>query len=480
MDHVTSTSSSIGARARYWEPYAAMVLDKDSLNEGVDRLLNDDAVGLVVLINRYDGVDLPGDACHVLVIDGLPEPVRGLDRLDQAQLVESTALIARQVQRLEQGMGRATRSNEDHCVVLLLGARLGERLYSPAARANLSPATRTQLELSERVAEELEGTELSDLLEVIYQCFERDEDWVRVSRAVLAPLRYSPVVVSDLAVASRTAFDLAAAHEFRSAVSTLQTAVDAASGSLKGYLLQQMAAYLHHVDPAAAQQTQLAANRSNRNVLRPMNGVAYERLTAPAGDQAAAACQWLQTRYATSTELLLGVNAMLGDLDWGPRTAAFEGAWADLAWHFGLAGQEPERDTGRGPDGLWALGNGEFIVCEAKSEAKPNHPVYKRDAEQLSNSMDWFRENYPATVATPLMVHPQAGFDSRAGIPTGCRVVTTNKLSDLRAAVFRFSAELADTDCFRDPSRVRALLQVHGFTAVSFLSRYSDGARRQR
>jgi hypothetical protein len=35
---------------------------------------------------EYDGVDLPGDACHVLVIDGLPEALDGIERVDAAQL----------------------------------------------------------------------------------------------------------------------------------------------------------------------------------------------------------------------------------------------------------------------------------------------------------------------------------------------------------------------------------------------------------
>lgn len=85
---------------------------------------------------------------------------------------------------------------------------------------------------------------------------------------------------------------------------------------------------------------------------------------------------WLQSRYPSSTDLALGMRALLDDLDWGPRTKAFEQAWADLAWHLGLAGQRPERDTGRGPDGLWAL-PAQFLVCEAKSNAKHDHPVYK-------------------------------------------------------------------------------------------------------
>jgi len=34
--------------------------------------LKKEHVGLVVLVNRYDGIDLPDDACRILVIDGLP------------------------------------------------------------------------------------------------------------------------------------------------------------------------------------------------------------------------------------------------------------------------------------------------------------------------------------------------------------------------------------------------------------------------
>lgn len=467
------------ARARYWEAYATLVLDKDNLAEGVGQLRDNPALGLVVLVNRYDGVDLPGDACHVLVVDGLPEALDGMERLDQSQLSGSDALVARQVQRLEQGMGRATRSNEDYCVVVLLGARLAERLYGTGARQSFSPATRAQLELSENIATELEGSSLDDLRDVIDQCLDRDRDWVRASRSVLAPLRYGSARVAESAKAGRTAFDLAAGREYRAAVDALQPAVNAAEDStLKGYLLQQLAAYLHHVDPVAAQQTQLAANRLNRNVLRPLDGVAYERLTVPAQEQGATASSWLQAHYATATELVLGMNALIADLDWGPRTEAFEQAWSDLAYHIGLAGQQPERDTGRGPDGLWAMTGGDFLVCEAKSEAKPDHPVYKRDAEQLSNAMDWFRAEYAGMGGTPVLIHPRREFHAKAAIPTGCRVITLTKLSDLRTNIERLSTALADTDSFRDARRVSQLLTTHGLNASAFVARYTLKARR--
>jgi len=467
------------ARAKYWEPYAALVLDKDNLADGVARMRTDSEVGLVVLVNRYDGVDLPGDACHVLVLDGLPEALDGQARLDLSQLAGSRLLLARQVQRLEQGMGRATRSNEDYCVVMLLGARLAERLHGSLARSSFSPATRAQLDLSEAVATELEGSELEGLHDVIDQCLSRDKSWIAASRGVLAPLRYDPATVSASAIAGREAFDLATAREYREACKALQPAVDAAEDNAsKGFLQQQLSVYTHPIDPVGAQQLQLAANRNNRNLLRPMDGVTYERLSAPGLEQGAAGSSWLQQRYATTTELLLGFSALLSDLDWGPHTKLFEQAWSDLAWHIGMAGQRPERDIGRGPDDLWAMPGPHFLVCEAKSNAKDDHPVYKSDAEQLSNAMDWFRGQYPGLLSTPILIHPQAKFDTRAAVPTGCQVVTTAKLAGLRDAVSRLAQRLADQNAFRDVARVGALLNAHGLTASSFVARHTVEARR--
>lgn len=468
-----------GPRADLWRPHAALVLDRTNLADGVERLRAEPRLGLVVLVNRYDGVDLPGDACHVLVIDGLPEALDGVERLDQAQLSGSAALVARQVQRLEQGMGRAVRSNEDHCVVVLLGARLAERLHGPGARDAFSPATRAQLDLSEAIAEDLRGIPLSGLRDIIDQCLGRDAGWVAASRSVLATLRYGPAKVSAVATASRQAFDLAAGREYRSAARALQPALDAAAADVvsKGYLLQQTAAYQHHVDPAGAQQTQLAANRLNRNLLRPRDGIDYEKLPTPALEQGAAASSYLQQRYGTANDLLLGLAALGNDLDWGHRTKAFEQAWSDLAWHLGLAGQTPEADTGRGPDGLWALTGRDFAVVEAKSRAVATHPVYKDDAEQLSNSMDWFRAAYPGMNATPVLVHPKSRFDKQAAVPTGCRVVTTEKLDGLRDTVRRYATGLADQDTFRDPQRLSALLATLGLTANVFLDRHTVAAR---
>jgi Rad3-related DNA helicase len=119
-------------------------------------------------------VDLPGDACRVLVIDGLPQAYSGIERREALALADSEAMVGRQIQRLEQGMGRGVRANDDHCVVLLLGSRLTQLVHSPRGHSRLGPATRAQLDLSHQVARQLEGQGADELLAVARQCIRRD------------------------------------------------------------------------------------------------------------------------------------------------------------------------------------------------------------------------------------------------------------------------------------------------------------------
>lgn len=455
-----------------------MVLDKTNLSQGVATMRANPRSGLYVFLNRYDGVDLPGDACHVLVIDGLPEALGGIERVESAQLSGTGLLVARQVQRLEQGMGRATRSNEDHCVVFLLGERLAERLHGPHARASFSPATRAQIELSEEIGDLIYGTDTDALRQAAQQCLDRDPEWLAANRARLATLRYEPARVTPIAIGGRHAFERAAVRDYRGALAALQDSInETADPVVKAYVKQQYAAYQHHLDPTGAQQSQKSANTANRNLLRPMEGAQYEKITAPTYAQGAAAVSYLQETYASSNKLLIGLNALLSDLNWGPRTTAFEQAWSELALVLGFASQQPEQETGRGPDGLWAVAGGKFHVVEAKSGSVHTHPVYKDDEKQLSNAMDWFIAEY-TTVATgtPVLIHPKARFDKKAAVPTGCRVVTLEKLTQLRDTVKQLAVELAETDAFRDPDRTSRLLVAHRLTAEEFLDKYSVAA----
>ena len=318
-------------RADFWKDVANQVLDKDTIHDGVDQL-KAGHVGLTVLINKYDGIDLPGEACELLVIDGVPEVYGLSERLDMLLLDGTRRQLVRQVQRIEQGMGRGVRSSDDHCVVLLLGGKLTQRLHQPEAEEMFSSATRAQIALGKEVAVQVRGKSMGELEPILDLCLEQEDQWVQAGRnAVLNAPPISGAHLDENQVKLREAFDAARISRHDIAINKAQEAVNGTTeAQVKGYLKQQLAEYTNLTNPAKAQEIQLAALSLNSRLLKPMAGATYNKLSAPATGQAAAAVAFMQ-RFLQGNDLVIWVNGLLDDLDWGEEgTKRFEAAMLEL------------------------------------------------------------------------------------------------------------------------------------------------------
>ena len=137
-------------RARFWDPSGNLTATRDNI-ETIVPSMKAGHVGLVVFVNRYDGVDLPGDACRMLVIDGLPPLHTEYEKYAQSIDANSSILLRQQVQRIEQGMGRGVRSNSDSCCIVLMGDQLADVLLRNKGVSFFSTATNVQFELSKDV-----------------------------------------------------------------------------------------------------------------------------------------------------------------------------------------------------------------------------------------------------------------------------------------------------------------------------------------
>lgn len=441
------------------------IIYADGVADTVEQLRNG-IVGLVVLVNKYDGIDLPGDACRVLVIDGLPEAFSGEERLETQLTSHTSGTDDRQVQRIEQGMGRGVRSNEDHCVVFLLGARLTQLVYDPDTLARFSPATQAQLQQSRQMAGGLENEPLSAIIDVARQALDRDPAWVTYARRGLSHVPPSPGHVSAAAIARRAAFDRAVAGDLAGAAEALSEGIaKTADIRQQGWLLEQKATYVDRTNPAEAQKILTAARAKNTSVLRPLVGNTYQKLSG-SDHQAIAACDYLTQRYKDKVEIRMGIEALLEDLRFDPqRTDEFEQALVDLALHIGLAAQRPEHDIGQGPDDLWALGQLKYWVIEAKSGATAKL-IQKAYINQLAGSMNWFDRQYDASVsALPILVHPSDTLAKDASAPTGARVITESRMDALRSAVRDFADALVTAGRWDQPDAINALLVGHKLRA---------------
>ena len=465
--------------AEDWEDEADQVLVGDRVANGIEKLRKG-PVGLTVLVNRYDGIDLPGDACRVLAIVDLPEVSSYTDLVDSEVLSGTAVNLRRQLERIEQGMGRGIRSNDDYCAVLLLGPKLTSRLRSPEGMAMLTPATSAQLGLSRRIANKLDKPSINEIKNVILQCVDRDPDWIKLSKKVLVRLKATDELRLDRGkLAIRAAFDSARANQHNKAVATLDSAIDATpDGQVKAWLLSRKAAFQHPMDADGAQHTLVAAHGMEPGVIKPMHGTTYKRLTPATGKQATALIANHDGRFIDPTNMKLFADQLCGDLQFKSAAAGkFEAAVNDLAWFIGFRGQRPERDYKEGPDNLWALPNGSFLVIECKNGVTSGEGISKRDAGQLGQSVAWFSGRYLASTGVPIIIHHDHTLGQGASVVPGMRVIASTHLEKLRNNLRGFAKQLVNPDFARSASEVAKRLAQFELNADAFVNAFSVPVR---
>ncbi len=470
-------------RLRFWADAADLIVKAENLEAAVDQL-KAGHVGLVVMLNKYDGIDLPNDACRILVMDGLPQARRSYEQVEMNMLAGSEHFIGRQVQRIEQGMGRGIRANDDYCVVLLMGSSLTRAMFTMGAKEMLSPATRAQLSKSLEIAEQL-GSGLGELDSAVDVCLQQGLDWKRVAREAVANVTYAPTgTVRSIAVAQRTAFDSASIRDYAKSEEALQTVINEVApkepDSVLGWLKWQLAEYVQFSDAVRAQQILKSALTKNRRLTLPIDGLDYERLDAREMQQANNVVWTYRPFLGKKTELLVRLNAALDDLVFIPDNAnVFEAAMQEVAAFIGFKAQRPELEFKRGPDVLWAVGNLKYYVIECKSGAITDK-IAKHYANQLSGSIDWFHQRYDHTcTATPILVHPSRVLEPAATGHADMRILTEEGLASFKTAIKAFCTAAAGSLDNLNAARVQQLLEHHKLTSDRLLAAYTVTAVRK-
>lgn len=143
------------------------------IEESLDSFTDEESAALI-LANRYDGIDLPGDACRLVVLDGLPVAVNLLERF-LLQRLSATALLSERMRtRFTQGVGRATRGEGDWCAVLVTSREAYDFCARGEVRELLHPELQGELRFGLEQSRERDADDLLALLDVL---LERDEEW---------------------------------------------------------------------------------------------------------------------------------------------------------------------------------------------------------------------------------------------------------------------------------------------------------------
>lgn len=475
------------SRAKFWDKKGLRTATKDNIDQIVEVLKRGKHIGKVIFVNRYDGIDLPGDACRMLVIDGLP-PLNSIkDRYIQSVAPQSTILLREQVQRIEQGMGRGVRSNDDECCIVLMGDELTDVLSRNRGIDYFSAATRCQYDLSKQlwgllVSETGSKPTIDQIFELANYSLEKDAEWVKTCKENLAAVKYSnEAKVDEKIVAQRKAFEKAMNMQWLDAANTIKMVKDKENDKrAKGYLCQIQAEYTNKIDQALSQEILNAGKNLNAAILSPLAGIQYKRKINTIL-QAQAINKYLNDEKLRLNELLVYIDGVLSNLYMGSEYEKFEEALNQIGKVLGFVCSRPDKETGGyGPDNLWAIDSSKYLVIECKTEATIQ-TIKKDYCNQLSGSVNWFKENYVyPNECIPIMVHPSKVVDAVASPDENMRVITEKELEYFRKNVRDFYSALCQNGNINDVSNINELLRMYKLRKDDIVNVYTVKFERQK
>lgn len=423
--------TSSGKQATSWVAAGAIMKQGDEVDDAVAELRNT-AKGLYMAFpQRFDGVDLPDDACRILVIDGTPSGERLCDQIDTERQKNSPGYNVRVVNRFEQALGRAVRSSADYAAILLVGSDIAAFVGRRDVKESLENHTREQIDLGKDLADQLNAG-AADSLKAIASAFdallERDEDWKEAHRERMAAVPRGTragaglTISESAAVAEREAWLLAKSRNHQGAAARLQLAADeqALHPIQRAELLFRMASFMHQFDPGKAAALYRGAFQINSLLPRPMQ--LPDRRYSRVREQAANLRDHLGT-FTSVNAAVSRLEEIRGKLPYAGNAEVVEQGLFELGEALGASSSRPEKETGRGPDVLWIFDD--LALCiEAKSEKYAR--IWKADAEQLLLSLEWCaaQTDVPRKAVVPVFATNSLDVDRPEDVSYGPRFMT--------------------------------------------------------
>jgi replicative superfamily II helicase len=461
--------------AAQWSDIATVAEGSEAVETLVEALQARKTSGPAVFANRYDGIDLPGNSCRLLIMNGLPTGTSSYELFRASALYGGATITRMLAQRIEQGIGRGARGSGDHCVVLLVGADLAAWIAKDANFRFLTSATRAQLTMGAEISKEVEN--LQDLAQTIKRSFDRDQGWTEYHAETLAELidedppdnlRFSQ------AAAERKAINLWHDGYHEQAIARIEKALSEAKGldpQTRGWM-KQLAARIadRWGNSERAEDLQRQAYAYNRNLIRPKVLPPYRPLSVP-GTQEHTIVQQIGD-YRHRRGFLQSFEETIAHLHHDASANQFEQALANLGIMIGLSAERYDTN-GEGPDVLWLLPSRVGIVIEAKSRKKEKNALTKEEHGQLLVAAEWFKRHYKNYNCIRVSVHAK-NLATKAAVAGASHALTYEKLaaliSDARALLAALcESQLSNTELVAECSHLLARSPVN---ANSLVNRY--------
>lgn len=132
---------------------------------------------VAVLAGRYDGIDMLGDDCRLLIVDGLPKAGNLQELFLISRLACGILFNDRIRTRIIQAVGRCTRSATDYAAVCVIGEDFNDWLVINEKRALFHPELQGELKFG---IEQSTGLTMKGVLENLRVFLEHGDQWDEV------------------------------------------------------------------------------------------------------------------------------------------------------------------------------------------------------------------------------------------------------------------------------------------------------------
>ena len=381
-----------------------------------------DSDNSVLMLARYDGLDLPDETCRCVIIAGLPSGTNLQERFLWSRLSAHSLLRDRVLTRLTQGAGRCTRSDRDYSLVLVVGRKLVEFVTRAETRRILNSDLQAEITFGIENSRDVEKSGFESLWRAF---LDQGDEWSEAEEAIQALRRDShrdPDAVAGLlksGVADEVCYLYAIwqGHYERAFECARKVADGLGGDETKAYR-----AWWYYLSADAAMALYEAGDATYRNV-------AQDFLTR--ATNCSFGIRWFarlgRTMSSQPTESLTDemsatcVETIAQRLaDWGLVGAQFESKIRDIhrdlrsteyrAFHRGLAGlgemlgfQTCVPSTDAAPDCIWHIDRFLYVSHEAKSEHTPDDPIGANDVRQAMSHGTWVRAKFPCDSKTTIV-----------------------------------------------------------------------------
>jgi len=410
----------------------------------------------LILVARYDGIDLPGAACRVLVIDGLPRGAHLLDRFLDEHLQALSLRASHSAIRMVQAIGRIFRSNTDHGAVVLVGGDVTSWSRSPANRVFLPPLLQKQIQLGLALRESVDAGETT-FAELLAAVTTGDRNWdefyeERIEEFKPEPGTESPKWLVEVALHEQQAYQHLWEGNCTEAASMFAGLADEVMPHDR-----RLSAWCRHWEGAAldfggnrleARRAYIAAANIRSELGRPVvdaRTIIASGSAPEPGAQATAIATIVEKRRAKA---LADLDEIASDLQYGPGTNPVEQAIKVLGECLGLSASRPDRQEGTGPDVEWHHSPSKSgAALEAKTNKKEESQYTKKDdIGQFHDHARYLETAHPGEAFRKIIVGRTLPVSKESHPPGDLQIVELEQFQGLTAKVRELYAAVLEHD----------------------------------